>query len=198
MSANQPYDPRYNAKIYVPKLTEEQRRARATPLENLRSLRYRCQASTAPVEAPIAVKSLPQAPALQDVSVPEQAPAHEYLPTALEVVFAEFPEIFKQGENRANLKVYEDQHGVVSVGSHGWEHVRQSETTFANALDHPSAAADENDTPPAYSNIISFYRRPRPNATASMAMLHRNAGPNFIRPQSDWDPGSLYRQRIRS
>ena len=35
MPANQPYDPRYNAKIHVPKLTEGQRRARATPLENL-------------------------------------------------------------------------------------------------------------------------------------------------------------------
>lgn len=41
MPANHPYDPRYNAKIYVPKLTEEQRRARATPLENLRRPKLR-------------------------------------------------------------------------------------------------------------------------------------------------------------
>lgn len=30
MSANHSYDPRYNTKLYVPKLTEEERRARAT------------------------------------------------------------------------------------------------------------------------------------------------------------------------
>ena len=47
MPINHPYDPRYNAKVYVPKLTEEQRRARATPVENLRSLRFRSESPAA-------------------------------------------------------------------------------------------------------------------------------------------------------
>jgi len=47
MPINQPYDPRFNAKLYIPKLTEEERRARATPLENLRGLRFRTETPAA-------------------------------------------------------------------------------------------------------------------------------------------------------
>ncbi len=128
MPLNQPYDPHYNPKVYVPKLTEEQRRARATPLENLRGLRFRSEAPAAsvdvpvpaeavtqppaPVDVPAPAESVPQAPAPQDnatpqgtpvslqvpesrsVAIPEEGPVAPGFPTALEVLCAEFPEIF--------------------------------------------------------------------------------------------------------
>lgn len=49
---NRPYDPRYNANVYVPKLTEAQRQARATPVENLRSVRFRTETPAPEVEQP--------------------------------------------------------------------------------------------------------------------------------------------------
>lgn len=114
MPINQPYDPRYNAKIYVPKLTEEERRAHATPLENLRSLRFRTQvpATPSPVEA---VVSTPTAPRLSKaptqiepaVASPGEAPTPVPVPpvnttelrrrpSPAEVVFAEFPELYPE------------------------------------------------------------------------------------------------------
>lgn len=106
MSAT-PYDPRYNAKIYIPKLTEEERRARATPLENLRSLRFRTQVTTAP--APMeAINPTPAAPPPPKDEAPTPvtpAPVPvptvnttepRHIPSAREVVFAEFPELYRE------------------------------------------------------------------------------------------------------
>ncbi len=100
MPANRPYDPRYNAKLYVPKLTEEQRRARATPLERLR--RSRPEAAN-----PAALPSFPQDTTPQpksqeipraEVAVPENAaqgaPTPDHIPEAWEVVCTQFPEIY--------------------------------------------------------------------------------------------------------
>jgi hypothetical protein len=119
MPLNQPYDPRYNAKIYVPKLTEEQRRARATPLENLRGLRFRSEAPAAPVEVPVPAESVPQAPAQQDIAAPQDvpmlAPARDYVPTAQEVVFAEFPEIFARQGKQPLADVLADEECLVSA-----------------------------------------------------------------------------------
>ncbi len=134
MPINQPYDPRYNPKVYVPKLTEEQRRARATPLENLRSLRFRSETPAAPLEAPIPTESVTQAPAPQDSATPQDvpvpAPAPGYRPTALEVVFAEFPEIFACQGERSLEEAHADDSGLVSAGpmdnDAAWYHPRQS------------------------------------------------------------------------
>lgn len=117
MPVNHPYDPRYNAKIYIPKLTEEERRARATPLENLRSLRFRSNAPAAQPSPPKIARpeiATPQDPApepptvetptadvpMVDASAPEPAaqddPAPDYHPAAWEVVFAAFPELYPE------------------------------------------------------------------------------------------------------
>ena len=66
MPANRPYDPRYNAKLYISKLTEEERRAWATPLESLRRPR------TEPTE-PASASPSPE-PAMAEVATP-RAPA---------------------------------------------------------------------------------------------------------------------------
>jgi hypothetical protein len=131
---NQPYDPHYNPKVYVPKLTEEQRLARATPLENLRGLRFRSEAPVAPVEVPIPAESVTQAPAPQDSATPEEVPvpppAPDDRPTALEVVFAEFPEIFAHQGERPLVEAHADDKRPVSAGRKGndaaWNHPRHS------------------------------------------------------------------------
>lgn len=95
MQINQPYDPRYNPNVYVPKLTEEQRLARATPLENLRGLRFRSEAPAAPLQPEAEAPSTSEAPA--PVPVPTQkTPEPRYVPSASEVVFAEFPELYPE------------------------------------------------------------------------------------------------------
>ncbi len=105
MQLNQPYDPRYNPKVYVPKLTEEQRLARATPLENLRSLRFRSQTPAAPpqpkAEAPSPTQTAPTAPSTSEAPAPVPVPTRNtpeprYVPSAREVVFAEFPELYPE------------------------------------------------------------------------------------------------------
>ena len=118
MPINHPYDPRFNAKIYVPKLTEEERRARATPLENLRGLRFRSDTPAAPAAPPSSPQIetvviappqpvTPEIPTVEapiadvttlELSTPEPAPqedlASDYIPAAWEVVFAAFPELY--------------------------------------------------------------------------------------------------------
>lgn len=120
MPLNQPYDPRYNAKVYVPKQTEEERRARATPLENLRSLRFRSEVPAAPVEVPVPAESVPQAPAPEDSAAPQDVPvparASDYRPTAPEVVFAEFPEIFAPRGKQPLSEAHADDESLVSAG----------------------------------------------------------------------------------
>ena len=120
MPINQPYDPRYNAKLYIPKLTEEQRRARATPLENLRSLRFRSELPAAPVEVPVPAESVTQAPAPEDIAAPQDvpvsAPAPDCRPTALEVVFAEFAEIFAPQGKQHLSEAHADEECLVSTG----------------------------------------------------------------------------------
>ena len=120
MQLNQPYDPRYNAKLYVPKLTEKERLARATPLENFRGLRFRSEASAAPVEVPVPAESVTQAPAPQDIVAPQDVPvpppASDYRPTALEVVFAEFPEIFAPQGKQHLSEARADDGSLVSAG----------------------------------------------------------------------------------
>lgn len=170
MQLNQPYDPRYNAKVYIPKLTEEQRLARATPLENLRGLRFRCQAPVAPVEAPIAVESLPQVPAPQD-SAPQQvqpvsAPAPHDVPTALEVGATESPEIFAPTTN-AHSHSRESGNPETARNEIG-----------AESGSPPRMAYEENDIL-AYSNVISFYSRPRRNATVPKTTQPRSRGLRF-------------------
>ena len=113
MPINHPYDPRYNAKVYIPKLTEEERKARATPLENLRGLRFRTVTPAAPV-APASSPHIetveiatPEVPTVEaptadvptpELLTPEPAPqedlAPDYVPAAWEVVFASFPELY--------------------------------------------------------------------------------------------------------
>ncbi len=124
MPINHPYDPRYNAKIYIPKLTEEERRARATPLENLRGLGFRTATPAAPGALPsppeIATAEIatpqdptPEAPTVEtptaevptaEVPTPEpvaqEDPAPDYLPAAWEVVFAAFPELYPEHSER--------------------------------------------------------------------------------------------------
>jgi hypothetical protein len=118
------------------------------------------------------VESVAQAPALQDsvapqnVPVPPQAPAPHYVPNALEVVFTEFPERFAPTTN-----------------GHGHSHENGNPATTRNKLRQetgsPSAEADENNDPPVYSNIISFYRLPRHTATTPKAMRPRSGGLSF-------------------
>ena len=100
MPANRPYDPRYNAKLYVPKLTEAQRRARATPLESLRRPRPRPDdLDTAPA-LPLDTTPQPENPEVPTAEVPISEPASQYGPTpdhipeAWEVVCAQFPELY--------------------------------------------------------------------------------------------------------
>ncbi len=192
MPINQPYDPRHNPKVYVPKLTEEERRARATPLENLRGLRFRSQVPAAPVEVPIPAESVPLTPAPQDTAAPEKvpvsAPAPHYVPTALEVVSAEFPEIFAPRLNRmdAETQVGEDRstnarrpiqelemHSRLTVIPTKVGIQRPGEANFAKALDPRPPRRTRSTIPPAYSNIISFYRLPRRNPSAPEAMRQR-------------------------
>jgi hypothetical protein len=105
MQINQPYDPRYNPNVYVPKLTEEQRLARATPLENLRGLRFRSQTPAAPLqpkaEDPSPTQTAPTAPSTSEAPAPvpvptQNTPEPRYVPSAREVVFAEFPELYPE------------------------------------------------------------------------------------------------------
>ena len=125
MPINHPYDPHYNAKIYIPKLTEEQRLARVTPLENLRGLRYRTATPAAPspaeadVPTPVTTPVAPITPPQPEAAVPSplqiapaepsptegaapaplsapNTPAPPYIPSAREVVFAEFPELYPE------------------------------------------------------------------------------------------------------
>ncbi len=100
MPANRPYDPRYNAKLYVPKLTEAQRRARATPLESLRRPRPE---ATAPAVLPPPPQATTPQPEIREVPIAEVpvpepatqgAPSPDPIPEAWEVVFAQFPEIY--------------------------------------------------------------------------------------------------------
>ena len=177
MALNHPYNPRHNPKVYVPKLTEEQRLARATPLENLRGLRFRTEAPAAPVEVPIPMASVAQAPEPQDsaaqqaVPVSPQAPAPEYVPSALEVVFAEFPELFAPTTN-----------GQCQSPSAAAD--RNPDTTRNKLREEtgspPVMAYEEND-PPVYSNIISFYRLPRNTATTPKAIQPRGGGLSLAR-----------------
>ena len=169
MPINQPYDPRYNAKLYIPKLTEEERRARATPLENLRGLRFRSQAPAAPVEVPTPAESVPQAPAPQDTAAPEKvpvsAPAPHYVPTALEVVSAEFPEIFAPTTN--------GQCQSPSAAADGNPEATRNE--IGDETGSPPVMPYEENDILACSNVISFYSRPRRNATAPKA-IHPRSG----------------------
>lgn len=110
MQLNQPSDPRYNAKLYIPKLTEEERRARATPLENLRSLRFRSApaeiqtlASAIPDPAPASLESINPpstvpTPTTVDAA-PQNGPVQPCVPTAQDVVRAAFPEIYGPAES---------------------------------------------------------------------------------------------------
>ncbi len=132
MQLNQPYDPRYNPKVYVPKLTEEQRRARATPLENLRGLRFRSEVPVAPMEVPVPAETVTQAPASQDNAAPQDtpvpAPGPDDRPTALEVVAAEFPEIFAHQSEQPLGEAHADDECPVSAGrlcnDAAWDHPR--------------------------------------------------------------------------
>jgi len=186
MAVNHPYDPRFNAKLHIPKQTEEERRARATPLENLKGLRFRTETPSAPVPVPTPVESLPPAPAPQDIAppqdVPVPVPTPDYIPTALEVVQAEFPEIFTQGENRKNLE-HDDEHRVVNAehraNGHKWEHAHHNDANLAKAPDPPSALAYEEDDILAYANVVSFYSRPRRNAPPPKATRQRSSGLRF-------------------
>jgi hypothetical protein len=183
MALNHPYDPRHNPKIYIPKLTEEQRLAWVTPLENLKGLRFRTETPAAPVTVPTPVESLPPAPAPQDTvalqDVPVPAPAPDYIPTALEVVQAELPEISTQGDNRENIE-HDDEHRVANArhraNGHGGEHAHHTEANIASAPDPPSTLAYEEDDILAYANVVSFYSRPRRNATAPKAARQRSGG----------------------
>lgn len=134
MQLNQPYDPRYNAKLYIPKLTEEERRARATPLENLRGLRFRSEVPAAPLDVPAPAEAVIEAPAPQDntkpqgtpvplpdpesrsVAIPEKGPASPSIPTALEVLCAEFPEIFAPQASRPHKEALADDECLASAG----------------------------------------------------------------------------------
>lgn len=172
MPINQPYNPRYNAKLYVPKLTEEERRARATPLENLRGLRFRTVTPAAPVEVPIPTEVVPDAPALPDNAAPQDVPvsvpAPDYIPTALEVIIAEFPEIFNQVESQAMLDTHEVEQcpvsALCSTDGPDWEPAHHTEANLAKAPDPPSALVYEEDDILAYANVVSFYSRPRRTA----------------------------------
>lgn len=145
MPANQPYDPRYNAKIYIPKLTEEQRRARATPMENLR--RPRLQPADPPaapstaeavVPTPVPVQDAPASPCPSEAAAPsppqnesagpspteaaataplpaQAAPAPHGIPTAREVVMAEFPELYPQCCGRTCWPMHVDEIGALSA-----------------------------------------------------------------------------------
>ncbi|MBL7645755.1 MAG: hypothetical protein JNK74_06125 [Candidatus Hydrogenedentes bacterium] len=136
MPINQPYDPRYKAKIFVPKLTEEERRARATPLENLRSLRFRAETPAAPVDVPVPAESVAQAPATRENAAPEAVPvlapasASDCRPTALEVLLAEFPEIFAPQGKQHLSEAHADDERPLSAGHMGhdapWGHPRHS------------------------------------------------------------------------
>jgi len=189
MAVNHPYDPRFNAKLHIPKQTEEERRARATPLENLKGLRFRTQTPAAPVAVPIPAESLPEPPALpdnaapQDVPVPPQIPAPDYIPTALEVVAAEFPEIFTQEKSQAMLNAHEVEQGIVSApcrndGQAG-ERAPHTEAIVATAPDPPYALAYEEDDILAYANVVSFYSRPRRNTSAPKVPRQHCSGLRF-------------------
>jgi hypothetical protein len=189
MALNHPYDPRFNAKLHIPKQTEEERRARATPLENLKGLRFRSETSAAQANAPVPTEAVPEPSALpdnaapQDVPVPPQIPAPDYIPTALEVVQAEFPEIFKQEESRAMLDAHEVEQCLFSApcsaDGHEGEHAPHTEANVATAPNPPSDLAYEEDDILAYANVISFYSRPRRNTTAPKATRQRSRGLRF-------------------
>jgi hypothetical protein len=140
MPINHPYDPRHNPKVWFSKLTEEERRARATPLENLRGLRFRSETPAAPVApaSPPQIESVeiappqrltPEVPTVEapsaDVptlerSTPETVPqedlAPDYVPAAWEVVFAAFPELYPEHAALA----------CVDVAASGEEHAAPS------------------------------------------------------------------------
>jgi len=144
MAVNHPYDPRFNAKLYVPKLTEDERRARATPLENLRGLRFRTATPAAPspaedvvppletaqvvpaapsptedvVPALVPTQASPAAACLTEAAAPaptpvQEAPASDYIPTAREILFAEFPELFPFPYQEVNEEVLVEAKSVI-------------------------------------------------------------------------------------
>jgi hypothetical protein len=184
MALNHPYDPRHNAKLHIPKQTEEERLARATPLENLKGLRFRTQTPAAQANAPVPTDAVPEPPALpdnaapQDVPVSPQVPAPDYIPTALEVVRVEFPEIFKQEKPQAMLDVPVAEQRPVnapcSADGHGGESAHHTEANLAKAPDPPSPLAYEEDDILAYANVVSFYSRPHRNTSAPKATRQRD------------------------
>lgn len=110
MPTNHPYDPSFNAQIYVPKLTDEERRGRATPLENLRSLRFRSAppethaiASEIPDPASVTIESMNPPIAIPMPKTTDSAPQKETvlpcLPAAREIVRSAFPEIYSPAES---------------------------------------------------------------------------------------------------
>ncbi len=167
MQINQPYDPRYNPKVYVPKLTEEQRLARATPLENLRGLRFRSETPAAPstaeavaptpvpaqdapaspcpseAAAPSPVQKVPASPAPTEAAatapLPAQvAPVSGYVPTAWEVVCAEFPDLFGPTSDRVHGKALAQRNHIVSAGCSVGDPEREPPP-------HPKPSAMNND-----------------------------------------------------
>lgn len=181
MPANQPYDPRYNAKIYVPKQTEEERRARATPLENLKGLRYRTESPAPPANIPVPAESAPQPHVLPDNVEPTEIPVPDSTPTEQEGVLAESPKSFKKKESRATLDDHEVEERIVSAhccaDAHVEKPVQHTGADIAKAPAPSSALAYEEDDILAYANVISFYSRPRRNTSAPKATRQRSGGP---------------------
>jgi hypothetical protein len=186
MALNHPYDPRFNAKLHIPKQTEEDRRARATPLENLKGLRYRTVTPDASASVSVPAESIPQAPAPQHTAAPQDAlpvsvPAPDCTPTALEVVQAGLPEIFTQGENGGYLD-HDDDHRAINAGhradGQGSDRVHHPEANIA-VPDPPSSMGYEENDILAYANVVSFYSRPRRNATPPETIRQRSGGLRF-------------------
>ena len=129
------HDPRCNAKLYVPKLTEEERRARATPLESLRRPRPRpADPEEAPSSPQRATAEIATAQRPTQEPVAQEAHTPNYVPAAWEVVFAQFPELYPDHADLA----------LAAVAVPGEEHVPCSQ-----ALPGRSCAGARNVRPEA-------------------------------------------------
>lgn len=226
MALNHPYNPRHNPKIYIPKLTEEERRARATPLENLRGLRFRTQTPaepspaeavvSSPVPMPIApatpsqpkaavpspTQIAPAAPSPSKAAAPVPSPLQNtlrlpHVPTAREVVFAEFPEIFAHPIKRAFGEARVDEYHLVGArclaDAHGSEHPRYDEI---DARSQYLALFDAR--PGQFRQKRAFANAPpRVKGRSAHAGATRRATPRILSPESHPPPTSTNPQNFR-